>query len=66
MLAFMGLLLCVFVHRNARMVEEIRRIFEVVLAFADNVRIKKRLSETKISRKAHFTKVTEVMESRQM
>ena len=38
MLAFMGLLLCVFVHRNARMAEEIRRIFEVVLAFADNVR----------------------------
>ncbi len=32
MLAFLGLLLCVFVHWNARMTEEIRRIFEVVLA----------------------------------
>ena len=37
MLAFKGLLLCGLVHRNAKMTEEIRRIFEVVLAFADNV-----------------------------
>ena len=39
MLAFPGLLLCGFVHWNARMTEEIRRIFEVLPAFADNVRI---------------------------
>ena len=37
MLAFPGLCIYVSVHRNARMTEEIRRIFEVLLAFADNV-----------------------------
>ena len=34
MLAFPGLCIYVSVHRNARMTEEIRRIFEVLLAFA--------------------------------
>ena len=37
MLAFPGLCIYVSVHRNARMTEEIRRIFEVFPAFADNV-----------------------------
>jgi len=36
MLAFMGFFVCIFVHWNARMAEEIRRIFEVLLAGADN------------------------------
>ena len=37
MLAFMGLLLCGLVHRNARMTEMKRSGIEVVPAFADNV-----------------------------
>ena len=36
MLAFKGLLLCGFVHRNARMTEMKRSGIEVLLAFADN------------------------------
>jgi len=36
MLAFQGLFYMRIVHRNARMAEEIRRIFEVILAVADN------------------------------
>jgi len=35
-LVFTAFLIPIFVHRNARMTEEIRRIFEVSLAFADN------------------------------
>ena len=37
MLAFMGLLLYVFVHWNARMTEMKRSGIEVLLVFADNV-----------------------------
>ena len=38
MLAFKGLLLCGFVHRNARMTEMERSGIEVDLVFADNGR----------------------------
>ena len=48
MLAFLGLLLCGFVHWNARMTEEIRRIFEVLLAFADNVMYFSQLTNTSL------------------